>query len=208
MSSGHRGKGVRWYTRQEVLSRFVGTAKELKDKRLMIYCFRHTQGYSAACCRVLLRPLPLFGAAWRPHLLYPLCGLKPSVPSRPLTPSPPFRRGGGVATHTSFIPFCGLMPSVPSRPLLPLFGAAWRPHLLYPLCEGGGGVHRLHRHPPPHTKDSPASSLRRVKRCPVDIEVRGWNGTSAGSVIPICRDRKEIEDIGYLLHRLCKSYCG
>ena len=27
-----------------------------------------------------------------------------------------------------------------SRPLLPLFGAAWRPHLLYPLLEGGGGV--------------------------------------------------------------------
>ena len=24
-----------------------------------------------------------------------------------------------------------------SRPL-PLFSAAWRPHLLYPLCEGGG----------------------------------------------------------------------
>ena len=48
MSSGHRGKGAGWYTRQEVLSRFVGTAKELKDKRLMIYCFRHTQGYTAA----------------------------------------------------------------------------------------------------------------------------------------------------------------
>ena len=27
-----------------------------------------------------------------------------------------------------------------SRPLLPLFGAAWRPHLLYPLLEGGGGA--------------------------------------------------------------------
>ena len=48
MSSGHRGKEARWYTRQEVLSRFVGTAKELKDIRLLIYGFRHTQGYSAA----------------------------------------------------------------------------------------------------------------------------------------------------------------
>ena len=28
------------------------------------------------------------------------CGLKPSVPSRPRTPSPPFRRGGGVWLRT------------------------------------------------------------------------------------------------------------
>ena len=41
MSSGHRGKGAGWYTRLQA-------AKELKDKRPMIYCFRHTQGYTAA----------------------------------------------------------------------------------------------------------------------------------------------------------------
>ena len=35
-----------------------------------------------------------------------------------------------------FIPFCGWMPNVPSRPLTPS-----------PLKEGGGGVHRPHRHP-------------------------------------------------------------
>ena len=33
----------------------------------------------------------------RPSSFYiSFCGLKPSVPSRPRTPSPPFRRGGGV----------------------------------------------------------------------------------------------------------------
>ena len=42
--------------------------------------------------------------------------LLPSVPSRPLTPSPPYRRGGGVAMHASFT-LLRLMPSVPSRPL-------------------------------------------------------------------------------------------
>ena len=41
MSGGHRGTGAGWYVRHQA-------AKELKDKRLMIYCFRHTQGYSAA----------------------------------------------------------------------------------------------------------------------------------------------------------------
>ena len=45
---------------------------------------------------------------------------------------------GGVAKHTSFIPL-RLSAESSSRPL-PLFGAAWRPHLLYPLCEVGGGV--------------------------------------------------------------------
>ena len=29
-------------------------------------------------------------------LYFSFCGLMPIVPSRPLTPSPPFRRGGGV----------------------------------------------------------------------------------------------------------------
>ena len=47
-----------------------------------------------------------------------------------------------------------------SRPL-PLFGAAWRPHLLYPLCEGGGGVHRPHRHPSPLQKTPSISPLKR-----------------------------------------------
>ena len=46
--------------------------------------------------------------------------------------------GGGVAKHTSFTPL-RLSAESSSHPLL-LFGAAWRPHLLYPLCEGGGGV--------------------------------------------------------------------
>ena len=45
---------------------------------------------------------------------------------------------GGGAKHTSFTPL-RLSAESSSRPL-PLFGAAWRPHLLYPLCEGGGGV--------------------------------------------------------------------
>ena len=36
----------------------------------------------------------------RPSSFYiSFCGLKPSVPSRPLTPSPPFRRGGGVCNE-------------------------------------------------------------------------------------------------------------
>ena len=36
------------------------------------------------------------------YLFIPFCGWMPNVPSCPLTPSPPYRRGGGVeATHDS-----------------------------------------------------------------------------------------------------------
>ena len=36
-----------------------------------------------------------------------ICGLKPSVPSRPLTPSPPFRRGGGAEITFDYLSFNG-----------------------------------------------------------------------------------------------------
>ena len=41
------------------------------------------------------------------YLLVSLLRLLPSVPSRPLAPSPPCRRGGGVALHTSLYLLCG-----------------------------------------------------------------------------------------------------
>ena len=70
MSSGHRGKGAGWYTRLQA-------AKELKDKRLMIYCFRHTQGYTAA--------------------------KMPSPPPAPLPPPPSAREAGELQ---SIPPLC------------------------------------------------------------------------------------------------------
>ena len=87
MSSGHRGKGAGWYTRQEVLSRFVGTAKELKDKRLMIYCFRHTQGYTAA--------------------------KMPSPPPTPLPPPPSAREAGELKLPSNY--FSLAVGSVPKN---------------------------------------------------------------------------------------------
>ena len=69
MSSGHRGKGAGWYTRLQA-------AKELKDKRPMIYCFRHTQGYTAA--------------------------KMPSPPPAPLPPPPAAREAGELKLPSNY----------------------------------------------------------------------------------------------------------
>ena len=41
----------------------------------------------------------------------PICGLMPNVPSRPLTPSPPFRRGGGVRITAAITGDAGVSPA-------------------------------------------------------------------------------------------------
>ena len=49
------------------------------------------------------------------------------------------RESVGVAALPSLL-LCGYCRVYHPAPLPPPFGAAWRPHLLYPLYEGGGGV--------------------------------------------------------------------